>query len=65
MNKEESELLYSEINNLRELQHPNLLKLYEFFEDDKRYYVVTDLCKGGELFDCLREIGHFKENDAA
>lgn len=31
--------------------HPNILRLYEFYEDPKRYYIVTELCTGGELFD--------------
>ena len=31
--------------------HPNIVKMYEFFEDAKRYYLVTEICKGGELFD--------------
>ena len=31
--------------------HPNIIKMHEFFEDEKRYYLVTEICKGGELFD--------------
>jgi calcium-dependent protein kinase len=50
---------------LRELDHPNILKMYEFFEDDKRYYIVTDICKGGELFDEILARGKFSEKDAA
>ena len=40
-----------EIEMLKRLDHPNILKLYEFYEDPKRYYLVTGLCTGGELFD--------------
>ena len=54
-----------EINILKKLDHPNILKMYEFFEDEKRYYIVTDICKGGELFDEIKELGHFQEKDAA
>lgn len=39
--------------------------MYEFFEDDKRYYIVTDICKGGELFDEIIARGKFSERDAA
>ena len=58
-------MLYNEINNLKDLDHPNILKLYETFEDEKRYYVVTDICKGGELFDEIKDRGQFDEADAA
>lgn len=39
--------------------------MYEFFEDDKRYYLVTEICKGGELFDEVLARGKFSERDAA
>lgn len=39
--------------------------MYEFFEDEKRYYLVTEICKGGELFDEVLKRGKFSERDAA
>jgi len=39
--------------------------MYEFFEDEKRYYIVTEICKGGELFDEIIARGKFTEKDAA
>ena len=39
--------------------------MYEFFEDEKRYYLVTEICKGGELFDEVLARGKFSERDAA
>ena len=41
----------TEVATLKILDHPNILKLYEVFEDKKKYFLVTELCKGGELFD--------------
>ena len=54
-----------EIEMLKRLDHPNIIKLYEFYEDPARYYLVTELCLGGELYDelCIREA--FEEQDAA
>lgn len=44
---------------MKDMDHPNILKMYEFFEDPKRFYIVTDICKGGELFDELEAKGHY------
>lgn len=54
-----------EINILQKLDHPNVLKLYEYFEDEKNVYLVTELCKGGELFDKIIEEEFFSEKEAA
>lgn len=51
MDEDEKRMLFNEINILKEIDHPNIVKMYEFFEDEKRYYLVTEICKGGELFD--------------
>lgn len=40
-----------EVQMLQTLDHPNILRVYETFEDKKRYFIVTELCTGGELFD--------------
>ena len=45
----------AEISILQQLDHPHILKLYEYFEDDKNFYLVTELCSGGELFDKIIE----------
>jgi calcium-dependent protein kinase len=47
----ETKRLTNEIQLLRQVTHPNILKMYEFYEDEKRYYLVTELCSGGELYD--------------
>jgi len=40
--KEDKEKLFSEMNILRNLDHPHIVKLYELFEDDKNFYLVTE-----------------------
>ena len=40
-----------EIEILRNLDHPHIIKLYETFEDAINIYLVMELCEGGELFD--------------
>lgn len=65
MDADEQKMLFNEINILRLLDHPNIVKMFEFFEDEKRYYIVTEICKGGELFDEIISRGKFSERDAA
>lgn len=65
MNEFEKEMLRGEIINLKKLDHPNILKMYESYECEKRYYIVTDICGGGELFEEITSRKSFSENDAA
>ena len=41
------------------------MKLYEFFTDDKNYYLVTEWVEGGELFDEIEKRKKFNEKTAA
>ncbi|CDW76675.1 calcium-dependent protein [Stylonychia lemnae] len=45
--------------------HPNVIKLYEIYEDDQNVYLVQEVCTGGELFDKIVEENHFTETKAA
>ena len=65
MDEDERRMLFNEINILKELDHPNIVKMFEFFEDDKRYYIVQEICKGGELFEEILARGKFTEQNAA
>jgi len=54
-----------EIRIMQLMDHPNIIKLYEAFEDKVKVYLVMELCSGGELFDRIIELGHFTEVQAA
>ena len=56
--------LFLEVNILSKLAHPNIMEIYEFYEDKANFYIVSELCKGGELFDKMTEKGTFKEAEA-
>lgn len=49
---------------MRSLDHPNIIKLYETFEDQAKVYLVMEMCEGGELFDRILEKGFFTEIEA-
>jgi calcium-dependent protein kinase len=45
--------------------HPNVVKLYDVFEDKRNVHIVMELCTGGELFDRIVARGHYSEKSAA
>lgn len=57
--------LLMEVSILKSLDHPNIVKLLEMYEDEKYYYLVQEYCSGGELFDKIQEFHSFSEKQAA
>ncbi len=62
--EEEREIL-NEINILRTMDHPNILKIFEFYSNEREYSLVTELCSMGELFDEIVNKGPFDEKYSA
>jgi calcium-dependent protein kinase len=58
------ELLKNELAILGEKSHPNLIRIVDLMEDDRNYYVVSELVKGGELFKRLVKVSKFTETQA-
>lgn len=65
--------LAREVELLREMNHPGILRFVDVYEDDDHVHIITDLCEGGELFDkIVDKAAHgdngtpcFTEDDAA
>jgi serine/threonine protein kinase len=34
---------------MKNLDHPNIIKIHEYFQDNERIYIIMELCKGGDL----------------
>lgn len=51
LSKEEIDALHDEVAILQNLDHPNIVKYYETYDDVKFIYLVMELCPGGELID--------------
>ena len=64
-NEEDDKEITNEINILRTLDHPNILKIFEFYSSKESYSIVTELCQGGELFQEIIDRGPFNENYSA
>jgi calcium/calmodulin-dependent protein kinase I len=46
------------------VDHPNIVKLFDIYEDDKYFFLVMELMVGGELFDQILEKERFNEAEA-
>ncbi|GMT06212.1 hypothetical protein PENTCL1PPCAC_28386, partial [Pristionchus entomophagus] len=53
-----------EIAIMKTLDHPHIVKMYEVLRSERFLYIVTEFCRGGELFETLVERGRITENDA-
>jgi len=58
-------LFRQEFELLTQLDHPNILKFEDCYMDPKNFYICTQLCKGGELFDKIKVKKKFIELEAA
>lgn len=63
--KEDEERMFAEMNILKDLDHPNILKLFELYQDDLNYYLITEYCSGGELFSKIKSLNCLTEKMAA
>jgi calcium-dependent protein kinase len=45
-----------EVGLLQQINHPNTVRFYDFFEDPDFYYIVMEFYTGGELFQKILEV---------
>ena len=54
-----------EIQVMSTISHPNIIKFFEYYTDEKYYYLVTELALGGQFYGEIYKIKNFTEVDAA
>ena len=58
----------NEINVLSKVDHPNIIRLYEIFEDERYISLIMEYCQGGELFQKINDLAEkdqsFSEKEA-
>jgi len=57
--------LQTEVEILSQIDHPNIVKLHEIYDEKTRFNMVMELMTGGELFDRIVEKEHYSEKEAA
>ena len=60
----DSSEFYNEIEVLKALDHPNIIKLFDCYQDKSYYYMVEEYCSGGDLFDYIQKEKFFTERKA-
>lgn len=65
MKEEDQERLLEETSILMDIDHPNIVKLYEIFSDTYSYYLVSEYCEGGELFEKIKFFSILTEKEIA
>ena len=63
--QDDNQKFLKEIEMLMNLDHPNIIKIFEYYVDDLNYYVIMEFAEGGELYDQIYQLQNFKEKHAA
>ena len=61
VNEENEEEVRNEIEVLKNIDHPNIMKIFEFFENDKSIFLVNEFCGGGDVAGINDRYGIFPE----
>ena len=51
----DSEYIKNELDILKKLSHPNIVRIYEFYESENDYYLINEFCNGGELYNYINK----------
>ena len=65
LGSEEEKALINEINIVKTLDHPNIMKVFEYYNNDNCLFIISELLSGGELFDKIKENKFLKEEVCA
>lgn len=54
--------ILKEVQIMRQLDHPNIVRLIDFHESRQYYFIILELCPGGELFHQIVRLTYFSED---
>lgn len=63
LSKKDLSYVHQEIEIAKMLDHPNIVKIIDAFEDEKCVYIVTELMQGGSIMQLVDNGNEFKESE--
>jgi serine/threonine protein kinase len=63
-NGRSDEAVLHEVAIMNHLDHPHIVKVVDFYEDEEYYYIIMELMTGGDVFDRIVSMKHYSEADA-
>ncbi|TRY58097.1 hypothetical protein DNTS_022731 [Danionella cerebrum] len=64
LDEENLKKIFREVQIMKMLRHPHIIRLYQVMETERMIYLVTEYASGGEIFDHLVAHGRMAEKDA-
>ncbi|CAH6720244.1 putative calcium/calmodulin-dependent protein kinase type II [[Candida] jaroonii] len=62
LNNKQLHNIENEINIMKHLNHPSILKMYDYYNSKHFCYIILEYCDGGEIFNKIIELTYFSEN---
>ena len=63
--KEDEGEIINEINILKTMDHPNIVKIFEFYSNEESYSIIMEYCKGGKFVNEIKNYAPFDEKYSA
>ena len=63
--EEEEQGIINEIDILKKMDHPNIVKIFEFYSNNEAYSIIMEYCRGGNFISEIKNFAPFDEKYAA
>ncbi|XP_012871589.1 PREDICTED: sperm motility kinase 2B-like [Dipodomys ordii] len=64
LDKRDSPFFANELDILKTVDHPNIIRLFEVVESEERIYLVMEYLDGGDVADLLKKVQRMREEEA-
>lgn len=57
--------MFFEFQLLKNIDHPHIIRVFEVYNDQKNFYLITEFCEGGDIFSMIQKADNFNEKIAS